>query len=84
MIEAQATARYVRSSAQKAGLVCDLIRGKMVNDALTTLQFTKKIVAHEISKVLRSAVSGTLHPRWRLDNSPRSWFHMLAHCLSQI
>ena len=56
MIEAQATARYVRSSAQKAGLVCDLIRGKMVNDALTTLQFTKKIVAHEISKVLRSAV----------------------------
>tara|TARA_B100001123_G_scaffold345803_1_gene393857 strand:+ start:3342 stop:3794 length:453 start_codon:yes stop_codon:yes gene_type:complete len=56
MIEAQATARYVRSSAQKAGLVCDLIRGKTVNDALATLEFTKKIIAHEISKVLRSAV----------------------------
>jgi len=56
MIEAQATARYVRSSAQKAGLVCDLIRGKTVNDALAILEFTKKFIAHEISKVLRSAV----------------------------
>ena len=31
MIQAQATARYVRTSAQKAGLVLDLIRGKDVN-----------------------------------------------------
>ena len=31
MVEAQATARYVRTSAQKAGLVLDLIRGKDVN-----------------------------------------------------
>ncbi len=34
MIEAQATARYVRTSAQKAGLVLDLIRGKNVGHAL--------------------------------------------------
>ena len=43
MIQAQATARYVRTSAQKAGLVLDLIRGKDVNQALATLQFTRKI-----------------------------------------
>ena len=57
MVEAQATARGIRTSAQKAGLVCDLIRGKTVNQALATLQFTRKIVAREIAKVLRSAVA---------------------------
>src|SRR5918999_6424295 len=57
MIEAQATARGVRTSAQKAGLVCELIRGKGVNQALATLQFTRKTIAREIAKVLRSAVA---------------------------
>ena len=57
MIQAQATARYVRTSAQKAGLVLDLIRGKDVNRALATLQFTKKSVAGDVAKVLRSAIA---------------------------
>jgi large subunit ribosomal protein L22 len=57
MIEAQATARNVRTSAQKAGLVCTLIRGKNVNQALATLQFTKKTIARDLAKVLRSAVA---------------------------
>jgi large subunit ribosomal protein L22 len=57
MIEAQATARGVRTSAQKAGLVCDLIRGKGVNQALATLQFTRKTIARDLAKVLRSAVA---------------------------
>jgi len=57
MIEAQATARNIRTSAQKAGLVLDLIRGKNVNQALATLQFTKKTIARDIAKVLRSAVA---------------------------
>jgi large subunit ribosomal protein L22 len=57
MIEAQATARGIRTSAQKAGLVCELIRGKGVNQALATLQFTRKIIARELAKVLRSAVA---------------------------
>ena len=57
MIEAQATARGVRTSAQKAGLVLDLIRGKNVNQALATLQFTRKTIARDIAKVLRSAVA---------------------------
>ena len=56
-IEAEATARGVRTSAQKAGLVCELIRGKNVNQALATLQFTRKTIAREIAKVLRSAVA---------------------------
>jgi large subunit ribosomal protein L22 len=57
MIRAEATAKYVRTSAQKAGLVLDLIRGKGVNQALTALQFSRKAVAREVAKVLRSAVS---------------------------
>jgi large subunit ribosomal protein L22 len=57
VIEAQAIARNIRTSAQKAGLVCELIRGKGVNQALATLQFTRKTIARELAKVLRSAVA---------------------------
>jgi large subunit ribosomal protein L22 len=57
MIEAQATSRYIRTSAQKAGLVLELIRGKDVNRALATLKFTRKSVAEDISKLLRSAIA---------------------------
>ncbi len=56
-VEAAATARGIRTSAQKAGLVCELIRGKNVNQALATLQFTRKTIARELAKVLRSAVA---------------------------
>jgi large subunit ribosomal protein L22 len=57
MVQAHATARFVRTSAQKAGLVLALIRGKDVNRALATLQFTRKSVAGDIRKVLRSAIA---------------------------
>jgi large subunit ribosomal protein L22 len=56
-IEAHATARYVRTSAQKAGLVMDLIRGRDVNRALATLLYTRKGVGHDIAKLLRSAIA---------------------------
>ena len=57
MIEAHATARYVRTSAQKAGLVLDQIRGKAVPQALAMLKFSPKGVARDVLKVLRSAVA---------------------------
>ncbi len=57
MIEGHATARYVRTSAQKAKLVMDLIRGQSVDRALATLRFSRKRVAGDIGKVLRSAVA---------------------------
>ena len=57
MVEATATARYVRTSAQKAGLVLELIRGKDVNGALATLKFTRKKIAADVAKVLRSAIA---------------------------
>ena len=61
MIEAHATARYVRTSAQKAGLEFDLIRGRDVNYALATLQYTRKGIGHDIAKVLRSAIANASH-----------------------
>jgi large subunit ribosomal protein L22 len=57
MVQAEATARYVRTSAQKAGLVLNLIRGKSVPTALATLKFARKGIARDIEKVLRSAVA---------------------------
>lgn len=57
MVEAQATAKFVRTSAQKAGLVLELIRGCDVNGALATLMFSRKKVAKDIEKVLRSAMA---------------------------
>jgi large subunit ribosomal protein L22 len=56
-VQAHATAKYVRTSAQKAGLVLDLIRGRDVNSALATLRFARKGVARDIEKVLRSAIA---------------------------
>jgi large subunit ribosomal protein L22 len=57
MAEAQATAKYIRTSSQKAGLVLDLIRGRDVNEALSTLRFARKAIARDIEKVLRSAIA---------------------------
>jgi large subunit ribosomal protein L22 len=57
MVQAEATAKFVRTSAQKAGLVLDLIRGRAVTQALSTLKFTRKTVARDIAKVLQSAIA---------------------------
>ena len=56
-IQAHATGKYIRTSAQKAGLVLDLIRGRDVNAALATLRFARKGVARDVEKVLRSAIA---------------------------
>ena len=52
-----ATARYIRTSAQKAGLVLDQIRGIDVARALATLRFSRKLIARDIEKTLRSAIA---------------------------
>ncbi len=57
MIEARASARFVRTSAQKAGLVLDQIRGRDVDRALAALRFSRKAVARDVEKVLRSAIA---------------------------
>jgi large subunit ribosomal protein L22 len=61
MFEATATAKYIRTSAQKAGLVLDLIRGKKASEALSILRFTRKSVARDVEKTLRSAIANAVH-----------------------
>jgi large subunit ribosomal protein L22 len=56
-IEGTAIARFVRVSPQKARLVVDLIRGQRAEEALQTLQFTKKRIAKDVEKTLRSAIA---------------------------
>jgi large subunit ribosomal protein L22 len=56
-IEGVALARFVRVSPQKARLVVDLIRGQRAEEALQTLRFTKKRIARDIEKTLRSAIA---------------------------
>jgi large subunit ribosomal protein L22 len=53
----RAQARWVHSSARKARLVTDLIRGRSVPEARTILAFSTRAVAKDIEKVLRSAVA---------------------------
>src|SRR5215510_14181197 len=54
---AKAEARYIRVSPQKARLVVDLVRGKQVGAALTTLRTTNKRIAPAVEKVLQSAIA---------------------------
>lgn len=56
-MEARAVAKYIRISPQKARLVADVIRGKKVEAAVTTLRFMPKKGARLLRKVLESAVA---------------------------
>ena len=56
-MEAIASAKYLRGSAQKARLVVDMIRGKDVNQALAILRYSSKRAANGIEKCMRSAIA---------------------------
>jgi ribosomal protein L22 len=57
----RAQAKYVRSSARKARLVCDNIRGKSVDEARAILALTPRAIARDWSKLLESAVANAEH-----------------------
>src|SRR5438105_706708 len=56
-MEARASAKYLRGSAQKARLVIDMIRGKNVNQALAILRYSNKRAALGIEKCVKSAIA---------------------------
>ena len=56
-IDVKAELKYYPVSPQKMRLVIDLVRGKMVDEALTTLRFTNKKSAEPVSKLIRSAAA---------------------------
>src|SRR3954454_23268064 len=55
--EVRAQAKWVRVSPRKARLVVEHIRGRTVPEARTVLAFTGRAAAHDVEKVLRSAVA---------------------------
>lgn len=57
----RAHAKYVRTSARKARLVCDHIRGKSVDEAVAILAHTPRAVAEDWEKLLKSAVANAEH-----------------------
>ena len=57
----RANAKYVRTSARKARLVCDHIRGKDVAEARSILAFTPRAAAEPWLKLLESAVANAEH-----------------------
>jgi ribosomal protein L22 len=57
----RAHAKYVRTSARKARLVCDHIRGKSVEEARAILALTPRAVAEDWQKLLESAVANAEH-----------------------
>ena len=57
----RAQAKYVRTSARKARLVCDHIRGKSVPEARAILAHTPRAVAEDWQKLLESAVANAEH-----------------------
>jgi ribosomal protein L22 len=57
----RAQAKYVRTSARKARLVCDHIRGKSVDEAFAILAHTSRAVSEDWRKLLQSAVANAEH-----------------------
>jgi ribosomal protein L22 len=53
----RAQAKYVRTSARKARVVLEHIRGRSVPEARTVLAFSTRAAAKDVEKVLRSAVA---------------------------
>src|SRR5881628_2633289 len=60
-MESKAIQRYVRITPRKCNQVLELIRGQTVEQAQVTLQFTPKLGARIVQKVLKSAVANALH-----------------------
>jgi len=56
-MQVAAKLRYARISPQKCRLVADLVRGKPVGQALSTLRYTPKKGARLVRKVLESAIA---------------------------
>lgn len=60
-MEAKAHARTIRIAPRKVRLVADLVRGKMVSDAMAILMYTNKSSSPVIKKVVQSAAANAIN-----------------------
>lgn len=56
-MEARAIAKHVRVSSRKMKFICNMVRGKSVEEALTILKFTPNKGAKILEKVVKSAAA---------------------------
>ena len=49
--------KNVRTSARKLALVCNFIKGKKADIALRDLEFTRKRIAKDVTKTVKSAIA---------------------------
>ena len=56
-MESKAILRYVRISPRKVGILCDLIRGKSVAQAVNILATTPKAASEPLMKLVKSAAA---------------------------
>ena len=61
LVTVRAQAKFVRTSARKARLIADHVRGKSVQEARSILAFSPRSVAEDWQKVLESAVANAEH-----------------------
>lgn len=66
-MEVVARLRHLQASPQKVRLVADLIRGKEVEEAVSTLQLTQKRAAAPLEKLLKSAIANAENRDDQLD-----------------
>lgn len=62
-IKVSASAKGIRQSPRKIGLVASLIRGRSVADALVILEHTPKRAAKPIAKLIASAKSNAINAK---------------------
>lgn len=60
-MEITAKARFIKMSPRKVRLVVNVIRGKIVDDALSYLDFLNKLAVIPVKKVLLSAIANAHH-----------------------
>ena len=73
--------KNVRTSARKLALVCNFIKGKKADIALRDLEFSRKRIAKDVSKTVKSAISNAENNhQFDIDNL----FVKEAYCGKQI
>ena len=64
---ARARLKYLGVSAQKTRLVIDQVRGKSVEEALSILHYSPKLVARDVEKLVKSALANAQQKDAKVD-----------------
>ena len=66
-MEAKASLNNARISTRKSRLICDMVRGQYVAEAIDQLKFTRKAAAPLVSKLINSAISNAQQKKQDVD-----------------